>query len=127
MIIREGLMRTDSTLNQNKKSYQDSPYVIIFFNLADYYHDVSELNRLIAKAETDLENALEHKQFLTSPSNNKVVDYRRIQELVLRIKKLKGTYCQDYEKYERTAQDIWKYVEKYEAEVEYTSKIRGIY
>lgn len=82
---------------------------------------------MIAKAETDLENALEHKQFLTSPSNNKVVDYRRIQELVLRIKKLKGTYCQDYEKYERTAQDIWKYVEKYEAEVEYTSKIRGIY
>ena len=64
---------------------------------------------------------------LSSPSNNKVVDYRRIQELVSKIKKLKGTYCMEYEKYERQAHDIWKFVEKYEAEVEYTSKIRGIY
>jgi len=64
---------------------------------------------------------------LGTPSGTGNVDYRRIHELVAKIKRLKGTYCQEYEKYEQKAQGLWKQVQKYEAEVEYSSKIRGIY
>lgn len=55
------------------------------------------------------------------------MDYRKIHDLVSQIKRLKGVYCQESEKYDNNGQRLWKQVQKYEAEVEYTSKIRNIY
>lgn len=49
---------------------------------------------MIAKTESDLDDANRKKRDLGTPRGNTDVDYRKIQELVKQIKKLKGTYCQ---------------------------------
>lgn len=51
------------------------------------------------------------------PSRNNNVDYRRVQELVNSIKKLKGCYCLEYERYELKAQEAWKEMHKFEAQL----------
>lgn len=43
-----------------------------------------------------------------TPNGNGNVDFTKIQDLVAKIKKLKGIYCQEYEKYDSKAQGLWK-------------------
>jgi hypothetical protein len=41
-------------------------------------------------------DAEKRKIELGNPSGKKDIDYRKIQDLVYTIKRLKGTYCHDY-------------------------------
>lgn len=56
-IIEKNLKIFEILSNLKKMSYLNFPCVIHILYLAGYYHDVGELDRLIDKAETDLEDA----------------------------------------------------------------------
>lgn len=114
-IIKENLKTFEHLSNRKKMSSLNFPCVIIILYLAGYYHDIGELDRLIDKAEADLLDANERKKRLVVPTR-KDVDYRRIQELVSSIKRLKGTYCLEYERYDVKSHDLWKQIQKYEAD-----------
>lgn len=70
---------------------------------------------MISKTNDELTAANDRKKVLGAPSGNGVVDFRKIQDLVNRIKTLKGTYCQQYDKYDKKAHSLWKVVQKFEA------------
>lgn len=57
----------------------------------------------------------------------KNVDHRSIQELVTKIKKLKGNYCHEYDRYETKSQELWNKVQQYEAQLEYQLKMSSLY
>lgn len=46
---------------------------------------------------------------------------------MVNIKRLKGNYCLEYDKYEQKAQQIRRKIQAFEAEVEYSRKMKSMY
>ena len=74
-----------------------------------------------------MDEAKTNKENLISKKDGVSFDYKKTEEYVNRIKKLKGNYCREYELYEKLAKSIKLKVVQYREEVNHSIKMQNLY
>lgn len=120
-------MKIGISCKENLDRFQILNWVTFLLILEEYQHSPEEIDKLILKTQKALDEAKTNKENLISKKDGVGFDYKKTEDYVNRIKKLKGNYCREYELYEKMAKDTKLKVVQYREEVNYSIKMQNLY